>query len=329
MHGVCEQSGEAAAGEEAPPVARKARKPRQKPTPGALAVGAAPDSKIWARLAEGPWAQREPVAAAVKPVLGSAPVQRKNFTRAGMFSKAASATETSAAAKARWAARGEEMPHDDEHTRKERRAYFKSLSRKDLIKRALHARLLAQDCKEQRRLCRVTDTQASAWWALQARSARGMQWHAQARISGLDRAWVLGAAEHILDGMNPGDVVQFSRFFVATQLSRSGGLFAPTRAMLHSYMYGELRVVLRAQCKRKGVLLHEGSEAYTTKQCCFCGHVLSKKEMPLGKTEFVCPMCSATGHRDAKSAFGNIIKHINAGSLLAFLAPPAALSAAL
>ena len=160
--------------------------------------------------------------------------------------------------------------------------------------------------------------------------ARGARGAAQGAQAGQWAGPHVGAGRggDIVEDLNPGDVLQMSRFAVSAQVRRGSGLFAPTRTMLLSYQYGKLRnVVVRHMCKRKGVTMHEGSEAYTTKQCCFCGHVLSKEDMPLGEKTFNCTECGAKAHRDGKAAFMNVVKHVNADMLIAILVPAVVVAA--
>ena len=208
------------------------------------------------------------------------------------------------------------------------------MSPDELAARMRDASGLVQDCNRQRSLCRASPGQSSAasWWSLRARAARGGYNRARARYHGLNRSWVLGAAHHIVDGLEQGDVLQLSRYAAGVQLRRDGGLFAPTRRMLRNHHFGGIRVAVRHQCARRGIHLHEGSEAYTTKQCCFCGLVLSKEQMPLGEKVFTCPEpeCGFSGHRDGKAALAalcNVLKHLHAEKFLAELKVPVAAGA--
>ena len=309
--------------------ARRERQPRAKPTSAELALRALPSTDKLASVAAAPVKAPATRSKRSRSKTPSKSTKRsksevREFKRAAMFAEGASRAETPAAKK-RWAGRlaklkSERMNLSPEQRRKQWRKQFKALTPEQLDERAAEAGLLAKDCAEMRRLCVAeSDPLRASWWSQHARAALAVQNRAVTRGAGLDRSWVLGAAEETMRGLLPGDVVQMPRYAAAVQLRRDSGLFPATRAMLSSYQYGKLRGAVRQVCKRRGVHFHEGSEAYSTKQCCLCGTVLTKEQMPLGEKLFKCVKCPCEAHRDGHAAFNIVFMHIDTDLLLQFL----------
>ena len=248
-----------------------------------------------------------------------------------MFPEAARKTK-SEAARLRWKRADAQLRKlsmwanlSDKERRKAWRAGFKGMSPEELKERAARAEILAMDCAEMRRVSVAEEKPLRAsWWSQRARSALAVQHRALARIAGLDRSWVLGASGEMMRGLEHGDVMQMPRYAAAVQLRRNGGLFEATRAMLADYRYGQVRSAVRNVCKRRGVYFHDGSEAYTTKQCCLCGTVLTKEQMPLGEKLFKCVECPCQAPRDGHAAFNIVFKHLDTDLLLGLLDLPAA-----
>src|SRR5271165_1263789 len=96
--------------------------------------------------------------------------------------------------------------------------------------------LLGELAKETRAEAAVLRRQ-KLWFANLARGASSAKEAALKRHAGLEDAWVRAVTHGVMEGLEHGSVLQFSRFAVSQQLRRSSGLYKGCRMMLAGYAY--------------------------------------------------------------------------------------------
>ncbi|MFE5585125.1 RNA-guided endonuclease InsQ/TnpB family protein [Kitasatospora sp. NPDC056531] len=72
------------------------------------------------------------------------------------------------------------------------------------------------------------------------------------------------------------------------------------RTSLHSWSFHQLGAFIAYKAKRAGVPLVYVDPAYTSRQCCECGHI-DRKNRP-NQAEFTCNACGVTMHADYNSS---------------------------
>ncbi|GLY74722.1 hypothetical protein Airi01_029890 [Actinoallomurus iriomotensis] len=79
----------------------------------------------------------------------------------------------------------------------------------------------------------------------------------------------------------------------------------PQRVALHSWAFAQLADFITYKAKRAGVPVVFVDPAYTSQQCCECGHIDNKNRV--SQSVFLCRNCGVVAHAD-RNASRNIAR---------------------
>nr|WP_285622007.1 transposase [Actinoallomurus iriomotensis] len=121
-------------------------------------------------------------------------------------------------------------------------------------------------------------------------------WTVEGRIGPPRRSWSVTEAERTSSGISLEDL---------KGIRQRVRLREPQRVALHSWAFAQLADFITYKAKRAGVPVVFVDPAYTSQQCCECGHIDNKNRV--SQSVFLCRNCGVVAHAD-RNASRNIAR---------------------
>ncbi|MEB3182544.1 MAG: transposase [Nostocaceae cyanobacterium] len=163
-------------------------------------------------------------------------------------------------------------------------------------------------------LCQRLDRLQSQWTTLKGRSNKRHRWQLR-QIASSIRIKVSNLIDDAHNRVAAYLTKRYKHIFLPTFetsqmiVKKKRNIRSKTARSMLSWSHYKFKQTLKFHAQKRGSVVHDVTEEYTSKTCSKCGHIHSKLG---GSKKFVCPECGHTIDRDWNGAINILMKSLSA-----------------